>query len=317
MTLTRIAIATTLLLLGSVTAAQAQKAGRATLIVKSNPMAQVYIDSASVGTTPCKVTVVPGLRRVELRTTDGRTRTFRLTFTAGKKRTLNHRFPPARKGGTGYLSVTSTPWAQVFVGGHAVGTTPMSRYALTARSYLVELKTSNGQTYSRRVYVLAKRNNVFHHEFPQKKKKPAPAAWLWVRSRPPSKVTVNGKPVGTTPLRDIEVRPGKVTVLLTTPDGRRYKRVMILPKDKTAKLQHIFTPRPRKAARARVGWLMITANRRAQVNVDGKNVGFTPIRRLAVNPGKHRVILRSGGKRRTVYVHTTARFTKRVHIRFR
>jgi PEGA domain len=314
---TRIALATALLLVGSATAAQAQKPGHTTLVVTSKPMAQVYVDSASVGTTPCKVTVGAGQHRVELRTTDGRTQTFRITFTAGKKRTLRHRFPPARKGGTGYLSVTSTPWAQVFVGGRAVGTTPMSRFALTARSYLVELKTSTGQTYTRRIYVLAKRNNAFHHDFPKKKKAPLPAAWLWVRSRPPSTVTVNGKPVGTTPLRDIEVRPGKATVVLTTADGRRHQRVMFIPKDKTAKLQHIFKPRPRKAQRVHVGWLMITANRRARVNVDGKNVGFTPIRRLAVNPGKHRVILRSGAKRRTVYVHTTARFTKRVHIRFR
>lgn len=316
MTPTRIALAVALLLVGSAPTAQARKAGYATLTVKSKPMAQVYVDGASEGTTPCKVRVRAGLRRLELRTSDGRTQTFRLTFKAGQKRTLTHRFPPARTGGTGYLSITSTPWSQVFVGGRAVGTTPLSRFALTARSYLVELKTSDGQTYRRRVYVLAKRNNAFHHDFPKKKKAPPPAAWLWVRSRPTSKVTVNGKAVGNTPLRDIEVRPGRVTVVLTTADGRRYQRVMFLPKDKTAKLQHIFKPRPRKARRVRVGWLMITANRRARVNVDGHNVGFTPIRRLAVNPGKHRIILRAGSKRRTVYVHTIARFTKRVHIRF-
>lgn len=316
MTPTRIVLAVALLLVGSAPTAQARKAGYATLIVRSKPMAQVYVDGAPQGTTPCKVRVRAGLRRVELRASDGRTQTFRLTFKAGQKRTLKHRFPPARMGGTGYLSVTSTPWAQVFVGGRAVGTTPVSRYALTARSYLVELKTSDGQTYRRRIYVLAKRNNAFHHAFPIKKRAPPPAAWLWVRSRPSSKVTVNGKDVGTTPLQDIEVRPGRVTVVLTTPDGRRYKRVMLIPKDKTAKLRHIFKPHPRKARLVRVGWLMITATRRARVNVDGHNVGFTPIRRLAVKPGKHRIILRAGGKRRMVYVHTTARFTKSVHIRF-
>ncbi len=317
MTPTRIALATALLLVGSTTAAHARKSGHAQLIVTSKPMAQVYVDGASVGTTPCKVMVTAGPRRIELRTSDGRTQTFRLTFKPGLKRSLSHRFPPARKGGTGYLTVTSTPWAQVFVSGRAVGTTPLHRFALTARSYLVELKTSLGKTYSRRVYVLAKRNNAFHHVFPKVKTAPAPSAWLWVRSRPGSKVTVNGKAVGTTPLRDIEVLPGKVTVLLTTADGRTHRRVMFIPKDKTAKLQHIFKPRPRKARRASVGWLKITANRRARVNVDGHNVGFTPIARLAVNPGKHRVILRSGNQRRTVYIRTTAGFTKLVHIRFR
>lgn len=316
MTPTRIALSVVLLLLGFAPAAHARKAGRATLIVKSKPMAQVYVDGATEGTTPCKVTLSAGVRRVELRTSDGRTQTFRLTFKAGQKRTLSHRFPPARTGGTGYLSITSTPWAQVFVGGRAVGTTPLRRYAVTARSYLVELKTSNGLSYRRRVYVLAKRNTVIHHAFPKKKKALAPAAWLWVRSRPSSKVTVNGKAVGTTPLQDIEVRPGRVTVVLTTADGRTHKRVMFLPKDKTAKLQHSFKPRPRKARKVHVGWLMITANRRARVNVDGHNVGFTPIRKLAVKPGKHRVILRAGGKRRTVYIHTTTRFTKRVHVNF-
>ncbi len=312
---TRIALAVALLV-GFAPTAQARKAGHATLVVKCKPMAQVYVDSASQGTTPLKVRVRAGQRRVELRTSDGRTQTFRLSFKAGSKRTLNHRFPPARKGGTGYLTITSTPWSQVFVSGRAVGTTPLNRFALKARSYLVELKTSLGQVYKRRVYVLAKKNTVIHHAFPKKQKAPPPAGWLWVRSRPNSKVTVNGKAVGTTPLRDIEVRPGRVTVVLTTDDGRTYKRMMFIPKDKTAKLQHIFKPRKQKARKVRVGWLMITSNKRARVNVDGTNVGFTPIRKLAVNPGKHRVILRAGGKRRTVYVVTTARFTKRVHIRF-
>jgi len=316
MTPTRIALAMALLLLGSAPPVQARKAGHATLTVKSKPMAQVYVDGVPEGTTPCKMRVRAGSHRVELRTSDGRTQTFRLTFGAGQKRALSHRFPAARKGGTGYLSVTSTPWAQVFVGGRAVGTTPLRRYVLAARSYLVELKTSDGQTYRRRVYILAKRNNAFHHAFPKKKKALPPAAWLWVRSRPRSKVTVNGKAVGTTPLQDIEVRPGRVTVVLTTADGRRHKRVMMVPKDKTAKLEHIFRPRRPKVRQVRVGWLMITATRRARVNVDGHSVGFTPIRRLAVKPGKHRIILRAGSKRRTVYVHTTARFTKRVHIRF-
>jgi hypothetical protein len=274
------------------------------------------VDSESQGTTPLTVRVRAGLRRVELRTSDGRTQTFRLAFKVGQKRTLTHRFPPAREGGTGYLSVTSTPWAQVFVGGRGVGTTPLRRYALTARSYLVELKTSDGRAYSRRVFVLAKRDTAIHHDFPAPARVAAPSAWLWVRSVPKSRVTVNGKTVGTTPLQDIEVLPGRVTVVLTTDDGRTYKRVMFIPRDKTAKLQHIFRPRPRRARPVRVGWLMITASQRARVNVDGHDVGYTPIRRLAVNPGKHRIILRAGGKRRTVYVFTTARFTKRVHIRF-
>lgn len=316
MTPIRIALLSALLLVGAAPAAQARKAGRAWLLVRSHPMAQVYVDSHSKGTTPCKVRVPAGFHRVELRTSDGRTQTFRLTLKAGTRRTLKHRFPPARTGGTGYLSITSTPWSQVFVGGRSVGTTPLHRFALTARSYLVELKTSDGQTYRRRVYVLAKRNTAFHHTFPKKTKAPPPAGWLWVRSRPPSKVTVNGKAVGTTPLKDIEVRPGRVTVVLTTPDGRRYQRVMFIPKDKTAKLQHIFKPRRVRPRRGRVGWLQITATRRASVNVDGTNVGHTPIRKLAVNPGRHRVIARAGGKRRTVYVYTRAGFTKRVHIRF-
>jgi len=316
MTPTRAALAVTLLCLGFAPPAQARKVGRATLLVKSKPMAQVYVDGVTEGTTPCTVRLGAGLHRVELRTSDGRTQTFRLIVKAGQKRTLSHRFPRARTGGTGYLSVTSVPWAQVFVDGRAVGTTPLTRYAVTARSYLVELKTSEGLTYRRRVFVLAKSNTTIHHAFPKKKKELAPAAWLWVRSRPLSKVTVNGKSVGTTPLQDIEVPPGRVTVVLTTPDGRQYKRVMFLPKDKTAKLQHIFKPRPQKVQRVRVGWLMITASQRARVNVDGKDVGFTPLRQLAVNPGRHRIILRAGGKRRTVYVYTTARFTKRVHIRF-
>lgn len=316
MTPIRIALLSALLLVGAAPAAHARKAGHAKLLVRSKPMAQVYVDSAPKGTTPCRVRVPAGLHRVELRTSDGRTQTFRMTFAAGTKRTLKHRFPPARTGGTGYLSVTSTPWCQVFVGGRSVGTTPLHRFALTARSYLVELKTSHGQTYRRRVYVLAKRNTAIHHAFPKKTKAPPPAGWLWVRSKPMSKVTVNGKAVGSTPLRDIEVRPGRVTVVLTTSDGRTYKRVMHIPKDKTAKLQHLFKPRRVQPRRAKVGWLQITASRRASVNVDGTNVGHTPLRKLAVNPGKHRIIARAGGKRRTVYVYTRSGFTKRVHIRF-
>ncbi len=296
--------------------ASARSAGRATLVASSVPMAQVYVDGASQGTTPVTLQLRPGKRRVELRTADGRTKTFLLALQAGRSRRISHRFPPPRVGGTGYLSVTSTPWAQVFVGGRGVGTTPLRRFALTARSYLVELKTADGRSYGRRLFVLAGRNNAFHHTFPKRAKRPPPAAWLWVRSRPPSRVTVNGKLVGTTPLRDIEVRPGRVTVTLTTSDGRTHRRVLLIPRNKTARLQHVFVPRPRKVRRPRVGYLVITCNRKARVNVDGHNVGSTPIRRLAVNPGRHRVILRARGRRRTVYLRTVAGYTRRVHVNF-
>ncbi|MFH2009326.1 MAG: PEGA domain-containing protein [bacterium] len=318
----RIALVSVLALIVGSPSAQARKGApeRGYLKITSKPMAQVYVDGRVIGTTPIKrLRAEAGRRQVELRTSDGRTLTRFVVIRAGQTIEIKHVFPAARPGGTGWLTITSSPWSQVFVSGRAVGNTPLTRYGLTARSYDVELNcTTTGQTYKRRVYVLRGKTTMIHHVFPKTATaKSAPVGWIWIRSQPEAKVFVNGRARGKTPLRDLEVKAGKLELELRTEDGRVHRRTIWLPEDKTAKLSHVFKPKPAVAQKARVGWLYITSSVEARVNVDGHNVGRTPIKRLAVNPGRHRLILRSdGGKRRTVYIHTAAGLSRQVHVRF-
>jgi hypothetical protein len=63
--------------------------------------------------------------------------------------------PPRRPVGTGYLSINSSPWAEVAVDGHVVGNTPQVRIRVTPGRHHLVLVREGFQTHSAWVNVSA------------------------------------------------------------------------------------------------------------------------------------------------------------------
>jgi serine/threonine-protein kinase len=67
---------------------------------------------------------------------------------------------------------------------------------------------------------------------------PTPEAdgWLLVLVKPWADVTVDGQPVGQTPLRRLPLRPGPHSVVLSHPDFRPYQRRVTIGPGETVRL---------------------------------------------------------------------------------
>jgi hypothetical protein len=282
--------------------AASSKAGL--LRINSTPMSQVYLEGESIGLTPIMdYSLRAGTYRVELRISDGRSKAFQIQMKPGSTLTVVRTFGPPRLGGPGTLSVTSEPWSQVFLDGRAVGTTPLEAYRAKARSYNLELRTSDGRTYKRIVFVEAGQVTQVAHRFPSPKDPPpaGPTGWLDVVTDPPSEVWVDGKKVGNTPLKDHDLPVGLREVVLKTEDGRRHSRQLQIVRDKTTLFNFRFPPKEVVEDGPNMGRLSVTSNVEAEVLVDGRHAGWTPFLSHPIKPGRHRITLVAQKRHRRSY----------------
>jgi hypothetical protein len=289
------------------------------LSVNAKPTCQVYVDGKSIGVTPVVGhRLRPGSYRVELRTSQGRSRYRKVTIHAGRSQKVLVRFGAAKRGSPGTLEVTAKPWAQVFVDGHAVGTTPLTGYRISDGSHWVKLKTTDGREYKRIVFVEAGRTARVFHRFSSPARRAAPeAGWLEVDSHPPSAVFVGGKKIGKTPVKDYDLPVGLHRVRLVTKDQRTHRRQVRVARDKTTRLRYRFPPRRRAARRPRTGNLRVVANHEARVYVDGKAVGWTPLIDHPLPTGLHVIRVRRGKRTRRYRLRIRPGHTRLIKVRFR
>lgn len=291
-----------------------------TLNVDSVPMAQVFVNSEVVGLTPVKGhALLPGAYEVELRISDGRSRYEKVQVTPGAATNLRVKFGPARVGAPGTLEVTSEPWSQVFLDGRAIGNTPLEGYRAASRSYNMELRTADGRSYKRILFVEAGQTTRVDHRFksPTDPGPTGPAGWLNVDSHPSSEVWIGGKKVGTTPLEDHDLPVGLHRVTLKAADGRTHVRELRIERLKTTQLLHRFIYKDEPEEAPRYGYLSVASNREAQVLIGGKPAGFTPLLNHALKPGRHQVTLvASKGQRRVYTVQILAGRTRTISVAF-
>jgi serine/threonine-protein kinase len=131
---------------------------------------------------------------------------------------------PAPPEPTGQLTVAVEPWAEVFVDGRAVGTTPLGApLALSAGAHSVMLRNPEFPEHVARVVVPAGGSERL-------------AVSLWslvarisVEVSPWAEVSVDGRAVGTTPLRrPLVLSPGTHTLRLVHPTlGEREERITV------------------------------------------------------------------------------------------
>jgi len=118
--------------------------------------------------------------------------------------------------------------------------------------------------------------------------------YLVVTSDRAADVVLDGRPLGRTPLRRVQLTPGGHTLSLTTEGiaGVLRDRVEVAPGQS---LQKSYSFRE-------VGYLQVVVRPWAEVAIDGQPVGQTPMARLEVVPGQHTVTLThpEAGERREV-----------------
>jgi serine/threonine-protein kinase len=133
---------------------EAAEPPRARLRVLSSPGgATVRLGDAVVGTTPLEAQVPPGRHTVRVRL-DGyepaqdevevagprETATLSFALTPTEARSARAPPEPAPERGTGTLTIATTPWSEVYLGGRHLGTTPLANVRLPAGRHVLSLR---------------------------------------------------------------------------------------------------------------------------------------------------------------------------------
>jgi serine/threonine-protein kinase len=192
--------------------------------------------------------------------------------------------PPAREG---RLVLRSTPpGASLLLDGARRGSTPVT-LALGAGRHLYTLSLKGHRPLKGAAEVTVGKSATIEARL-----EPLPSL-LAVRSSHRCQVSLEGKPIGETPIQDRVVPPGSLRVACRDPrlgiDEQR--RVRVLPGE-TAQVVLSF------------GVLALNLEPWAEVSVDGVRRGTTPLR-LLLTEGEHRVLLKSperGGLERRLSV---------------
>jgi hypothetical protein len=265
--------------------------------------AQVSIDGEPRGATPVTVALLAGSHRVDL-TLRGKVRTHTLNVGAGRESSLHTALEvePARPAVGGLTISTEPRGARVWVDDHARGHTPISITDLAPGTHQVRVSGARGAV-TRAVTIEA--GVISSLAIPLRgPAPPAPSAtvaavgsgWLSVASPFPVQVRDRGTVIGTSDTSRIAIPSGQREVELTsaTLGYRTSRRVQVAPGQTTV-----------IALEVPNGTLHINALPWAQVAVDGRAVGETPIANLSLPIGNHEVVFRHpelGEERQVVVV---------------
>jgi hypothetical protein len=272
----------------------AAAASTGTLIVQSNPPGvQVFVDGVDRGMTPARLSVTPGAHILELRGR-GVPRVIPLQVAAGAQVSQYLEF--AETPTTGRLQVQSEPaGAKVTVDGAPKGVTPVTVADLTPGDHEVVLQSDNG-TARHVVNVQAGTTASLVAPLAASTADGPVSGWLNVRAPFTLEIREHGRLLGTTDTDRIMVATGRHDLeLVNDALGYRATRTVQVAAGKVASL-NLDLPN---------GTINLNASPWAEVWIDGRRVGETPIGNLQVPIGPHEVIFRHpqfGEKRHAVSV---------------
>ena len=269
-----------------------------TLAVQSSPAGvEVFVDGVSRGMTPARISLPAGSHILELRGR-GVPRVIPLQVPAGGQVSQYLEFADTPM--TGMLVVHSQPaGAKVSVDGVARGAAPITLEALSPGDHEVVLQNETGS--SRHVVkVLAGTTASLVAPVIGPATEGPVSGWLSVKAPFTIEIHEDGQLLGTTETDRLMLAAGRhVLQFVNEPLGYRESRVVQVPAGKTAALE-IALPN---------GTVNLNAAPWAEVWIDGKRVGDTPIGNLAVPIGPHEIVFRHpqlGEKRHAVSVTTAA-----------
>ena len=265
-----------------------------TLIVQSSPAGvEVFVDGVTRGMTPATVSLAAGSHILELRGR-GVPRVIPLQVPAGGQVSQYLEFADTPL--TGMLVVHSQPaGAKVTVDGIPRGIAPLTLEGMSTGDHEVILQNELG-TSKHVVKVLAGTTaSLVAPVTPQAGEGPV-SGWLSVKAPVTIEIREDGKLLGTTESERLMMAAGRhVIELVNQTLGYRETRAVIVAPGKVAALA-VDLPK---------GSVNLNATPWAEVWIDGKRVGDTPIGNLEVPIGAHEVIFRHpqfGEKRHAISV---------------
>ena len=264
------------------------------LNVQSNPSGvQVFVDGVERGVTPAKLTLAPGSHILELRGR-GVPRVIPLDISAGAEVSQYLEMPEAPA--TGQLAIQSEPsGAKVLVDGVLRGVAPLTIGELAPGDHEVELQ---GEGASARHTVNVQAGGTASLVAPMGAPLPGGPVSGWVAVKAPFTVEIReqGRLLGTTETDRIMMASGRHDLELVNESlGYRSARtVQVVP----GKVAAIVLDLPQ-------GVVNLNAAPWAEVWIDGRRAGETPIGNLAVPIGPHEIVFKHpqlGEKRHAVSV---------------
>jgi hypothetical protein len=268
-------------------------------IDSSPPGADVLVDGIARGQTPLRLALPGGEHALELNL-DGVRRTLSLQIAQGAHVSqyveLAPASPPAAVASTGRLEIGSDPaGAQVSVDGAPRGTTPLTIAAIAPGDHTVAISSGSG-TITRRVTVAAGNTATI---FASVTAAGTAAGWVAIKAPIDLEIYQAGRLAGTTAFDRLMLPAGRHELELVNADlqFRRTVTVQVVPGNTATTVVEMPN-----------GSLWINALPWADVWIDGRPHGTTPLGNLSVPIGSHEIVWRHpqlGERRRTIAVTAT------------
>jgi len=264
------------------------------LSVQTNPPGvAVFVDGVARGNTPARISLNAGSHIVELRGR-GVPRVMPVTVTGGSEASQYLELPETPSAGS-LLVQSDPPGASVSVDGVAHGVAPVSVADLAPGDHEVVLQAEGGPAVKQRVVIQAGVTSSVLA--PVSTATPGPVSgWLSVKAPVAIEIREGGRLIGTTDSDKIMLAVGRHEIELVNDTlGYRVTRTIQVPPGKVAPITVEFPQ----------GVMNVNASPWAEVYVDGKKVGDTPIGNLPISIGPHEIVFRHpqfGEKRQAVSV---------------
>ena len=278
---------------GGAASASSAATGSSASIDSRPPGADITIDGVAHGKTPAKIAISPGRHSLDIRF-EGTTRSLVLEVEPGTNVSQYVEFaPPPAAATAGRLDIASDPsGAQVTLDGEAKGRTPLSIASVAAGEHTVVI-SSGSNTVTRRVTVGA---GTTASIFAAVGAGGAAAGWLAVKAPLDFQIFEDGRLLGTTAADRLMLPAGRHQIELVNAslDYRQRLTVQVTPGGTTT-----------TAVEVPNGTLSVNALPWADVWIDGRSYGATPLGNISLPIGSHEVVWRHpqfGERRRTVSV---------------
>ena len=259
------------------------------LNVQSNPAGvDVFVDGVAHGRTPARVSLSPGSHILELRGR-GVPRVIPFTVTANAEVSQYLELPEAPV--TGQLAVQSDPpGAKVIVDGTERGVAPLTIPDLAPGDHKVELQSDAGGA-KHTVTVQAGGTASLVVPIGTAASGGPVSGWVAVKAPFTMEIREQGRLLGTTDADRLMITAGRHELdLVNDTLGYRASRVVVVGPGKVASIS-LDLP---------MGVINLNAAPWAEVYIDGRRVGETPIGNLSVSIGPHVARIRISDRRRSV-----------------
>jgi hypothetical protein len=271
------------------------------LSVTSEPSGlPVTIDGTPRGETPVKVTLAPGSHRIDVGN-GSLVRSQHVSVARGGDVSVHMGLGPAAAGvaGTGALQVATEPsGARVWIDGELRGASPLTVPNLKAGQHAVTVQTASGEPVSRTVTV--EEATVASLVISMNLTSGFASGWLAITSGVPLQIFEKGTLIGTTDTPRILLPAGAHELEMVNADlGYKVARKVQITAGQTAAFG--LTPP--------TGTLSVNALPWAEVWIDGKRAGETPIGNFSIAIGRHELLFKHpelGEQRKTVTVGLTS-----------